>query len=55
MVALADMVDVLLLIDRDEAALTGAAQNLPLGDQRAVLEPFVLSLIHIYSIYGLVR
>jgi NAD(P)-dependent dehydrogenase (short-subunit alcohol dehydrogenase family) len=44
MVALADMVDVLLLIDRDEAALTGAAQNLPLGDQRAVLEPFVLDV-----------
>jgi len=38
------MVDVLLLIDRDEAAITGAAQNLPLGDQRAVLEPFVLDV-----------
>ena len=41
---IADMVDVLLLVDRDEAALTGAAQNLPLGIQRAVLEPFVLDV-----------
>src|SRR5208282_1042097 len=38
---IADMVDVLLLVDRDEGALAGAAQNLSLGDQRAVLEPFV--------------
>jgi len=41
---IADMVDVLLLVDPDEAALTGAAQNLPLGIQRAVLEPFVLDV-----------
>lgn len=41
---LADQVDVLLLVDRDEAGATAVAHDLNSGGHRAVAEPFVLDV-----------
>jgi NAD(P)-dependent dehydrogenase (short-subunit alcohol dehydrogenase family) len=41
---LADMVDRLLLVDRDEATVTVAAEELSGAGRRAVVEPFVLDV-----------
>ncbi|MEU0821467.1 SDR family oxidoreductase [Streptomyces mirabilis] len=41
---LADMVDVLLLVDRDEAAVTAVAQDFSDSGLRAVAEPFALDV-----------
>src|SRR5262245_28251681 len=43
-VRLADMVDRLLLVDRDAATLTAAAGELSTEGRRAVVEPFVLDV-----------
>ncbi len=40
----ADMVDVLLLVDRNEASLAARADNLAAGNTRANVEPFVLDI-----------
>ena len=41
---LADMVDRLLLVDRDEATVTAAAGELSAAGRRAVVDPFVLDV-----------
>lgn len=41
---LAGMVDVVLLVDRDEATVTAAAQDLSASSGSADLEPFVLDI-----------